>query len=148
MTVALGAVLSVGAVAVASPAFAACTPTFTHELKYVNDHEGYNPKIDGIIIPIYEYYSVYTIECGSTKEAVVLVDNDGSSSYKVYVADTDCDSIGPYWHAWATGGGQFKDGAGGCGSYPEYTVAKSSIGIPINWWVEWGGHNSPVTNFP
>jgi hypothetical protein len=86
--------------------------------------------------------------CGGHKVATVLIDDDGTSSYKISVEDSSCDNIGPYWHAHALGGGMFSFGAGGCKNYPQYSVAKSQIGSPQNWWVEWGGMNSPATAFP
>jgi hypothetical protein len=95
------------------------------------------------------HYKTIRVNCNGNIEAsadVVVTAYD--TYYKVQVADYTCDNIGPYWHAWATGGGQYKYGAGGCHNHPTYTVYMNQIGYPANWWVEFGGANSPAITFP
>ncbi len=90
---------------------------------------------------------------------VVTITADSSTKWTVTVFDQNCDSIGDFWKAHEAGGGQFNLGdANGCtglekydqgGGGSSYTITKSELATTsVNWWVLWGGYNSPSFSFP
>lgn len=76
----------------------------------------------------------------------VKANNDGS--WTVKVEDNSCDNIGPYWHAYNPAGGIYRDGTNGCATTTPYTYFYWQVTTSRNWWVEWGGWNSPTLPFP
>jgi hypothetical protein len=119
----------------ANAAFAACSPS-----------SGYNQYTHEISLSIY---------CGSDTVAHVEVYKTVNDTYKILVYDEKCDSTGPYWRSWQLGGGQFVFGdVDGCGSkHTTKEIGTSTVILPPdgttkNWWVVWGGWNSPAMHFP
>jgi hypothetical protein len=84
----------------------------------------------------------------------VTVKRDSSTKWTVTVYDLHCDSIGDYWKAHEANGSQFNLGdKGGCAGRPTggspYTITKAQLATTsVNWWVLWGGWNSPPLYFP
>jgi hypothetical protein len=82
---------------------------------------------------------------------VVHVTAVSSTEWTVNVDDNNCDNIGDSWKAHKANGTQFADGdSNGCKSgASKYTITKSELATTsVNWWVLWGGYNSPAFSFP
>lgn len=92
-----------------------------------------------------------TTTSGGNLMAKVTVEQLTSSSWHITVEDTNCDNIGPYWKAHAADGSQYNAGDdNGCADgNTQFTVRRTDLATtPFNWWILWGGWNSPAFAFP
>ena len=68
--------------------------------------------------------------------------------WTVELVDNNCDNYGVTWYAHNTSGSYISFTSEGCHSDAFFTVNRTSIGSPFNWWISLGGTNSSAQAFP
>ncbi len=134
-----------GTAVVAGPASAATTYSFCY-----------------IATPTVEKLNIYNAPCDGggvgdgqgtsakgTLQAVAWVDFESTGVWHFAIQDTNCDNVGGNIQWWSHDGVHEYLNSAGCKTTHTKDWAMTDISAAHQqWWVQWGGQNSPTAPFP